>query len=139
MTSSDAARAERPARSKPGFSRALPRYAAVGASGVAVNLVMLWVLFDLIGWPFVLASAGATQIAIVTNYLGNERWTFHHRRVTTVRFLRFELASLTGLAVTVVIASLLVTPLGPAAAQLAGIAVGAGANYGLNYCWTWRR
>ena len=139
MTSSEATRAERPERAKPGFGQGMPRYATVGALGVAVNLVMLWVLFLLCGWPFALASAGATQIAIVTNYLGNELWTFHRRQVSGGRFLRFEVASLTGLTVTVAIASLLFEAFGPAPAQLAGIAVGAGANYGINYWWTWRR
>lgn len=139
MTLADTTRAQRPVRAKPGFGQGIPQYATVGASGVAVNLVMLWALFDLLGWPFALASAIATQIAIVTNYLGNELWTFHRRRVTGGRFLRFEAASLTGLTVTVAIASLLVEALGPAPAQLTGIAVGAGANYGINYWWTWQQ
>lgn len=126
-------------RSKPGLVGAAPRYAIVGASGVLVNLAALWVLHTGLGVPFPLASALATETAILTNYLGNELWTFHHRRLAWARLARFNVTALAGLAGTVAVATAAESLLGPTLGQLAGIAVGAGINYLVNFFWTWAR
>ena len=125
-------------RAKPGLFGGLPRYATVGASGVVINLMVVWVLHTSLGWRFVVASAIATQTAILTNYLGNELWTFHRGRLAWGRLARFELASLTGMVLTVSVAALLVDDVSPVVAQFAGILVGSGVNYALNFFWTWR-
>jgi dolichol-phosphate mannosyltransferase len=111
----------------------------VGGSGVLVNLAVLQLLHVELGWGFTRSSAIATELAIVTNYLGNELWTFHHRRLSVRRLVQFNLAALVALVVTVVLATVVKEFVHPLLAQLAGIAAGAALNFAVNFWWTWRR
>lgn len=128
-----------PWRQKPGLVRASLKYALVGGSGVVVNLVVLHLLHAELGLGFTRSSALATELAIVTNYLGNEFWTFHHRRLSLRRLVQFNLAALFSLVVTVTLATVVKEFVHPLLAQLAGIAAGASLNFGVNFWWTWRR
>ncbi|PSO50537.1 MAG: hypothetical protein BRC31_07410 [Actinobacteria bacterium QS_5_72_10] len=78
--------APRASRVKPSVPAAFGRFATVGASGVGVNLGMLWLLLHgpvalAAEGPFPAASAIATETAILWNYAGNELWTYHLRRL----------------------------------------------------------
>jgi dolichol-phosphate mannosyltransferase len=126
------------ARSKPKLLSAIVRFGAVGALGTLVNLAVLYVLLDVLGLGFTRSSAIATEAAILSNYVGNELWTFHHRKLDWARLARFNLVALAGLAVTVVAATLLKEFLNPYVAQILGIGGGAALNFGLNFGWTWR-
>lgn len=123
---------------KPRAHVAMLRFATVGACGVGVNLAVVTLLHGLAGLRFVLASALATEVAILTNYVGNELWTFHVRRLHTGRLARFHLVALAGGLVTVTVATAANSLLDYRLAQLAGIAVGSGLNFALNFLWTWR-
>jgi dolichol-phosphate mannosyltransferase len=62
----------------------LLRFAAVGVSGLVLNLLVLRLLLDLpIPWPASerdsVAEVIATQLAICWNFVLTERWAFHHR------------------------------------------------------------
>ena len=126
-------------RRKPSVWHALWRYGLVGGTGVLVNLAVLHVLHIELGLGFTRSSAIATETAIITNYLGNELWTFHHRRLSLRRLAKFNVAALAGLITTVAVATIVKEFIHPLAAQVVGIAVGAGLNFGLNFWWTWRR
>lgn len=126
-------------RSKPGMLAAMVRFGAVGAVGTVVNLLALRALYGGLGLGFTRSSALATELAILSNYLGNELWTFHHRKLDLGRLARFNLVALLGLAITVGLATVLKEIINPYLAQLVGIAAGAGANFALNFGWTWRR
>ena len=52
------------------------RFGLVGLSGAAVNTGILWGLVWGLGLPVLLASALATEAAILSNFLLNDRWTF---------------------------------------------------------------
>lgn len=119
------------------------RFGLVGLSGVAVNTCILWALLTLTPLPLVVASMIATEAAIVSNFLLNDRWTFPDRRggpSPLVRLARFNGVALAGLLITVVALALL--------AQLPGLhvlvanvlAVGCATLW--NYCasarWAWR-
>ena len=106
---------------------------------MAVNLAVLWPVYELAGAPFPLASAIATETAIVWNYIGNELWTYHLRRLSWRRLAKFNAAALVALVLTVTVATLATAVLPPLAAQLAGIAVGSGANFAAHFGWIWRR
>jgi dolichol-phosphate mannosyltransferase len=131
--------AEAVARRRPTLWRALWRYGLVGGSGVVVNLAVLHLAHIELGFGFTRSSAAATEAAIVWNYLGNELWTFHHRRLAWRRFVKFNIAALAGLVTTVTLATIVKELIHPLAAQAVGIGAGAALNFGLNFLWTWRR
>lgn len=130
---------QRRPRAKPGMLRASLRYGVVGLLGVGVNLGVLHLLHSVLGLGFTRSSAAATEAAIVANYLGNELWTFHLRRLSLRRLAQFNVAALLALVVTVTLATVVKEFVHPLAAQLAGIAAGAAVNFGINFGWTWRR
>ncbi|MDP8969407.1 MAG: GtrA family protein [Actinomycetota bacterium] len=129
-----------PARDKPHVLAALFKFGVVGTVGTVVNLVILWILHGLLGVPDTPASAVATELAILGNYLGNELWTFHHRRLNLGRAMRFNTVALGGLAITVATFFVLTRFFGLhyLLAQFVGICGGALVNFALNFGWTWR-
>lgn len=113
------------------------RFGVVGALGTAVNIAILHVLHNELGWGFTRSSAIATEIAIVHNYMWNELWTFHIRQLHLGRFVRYQTSSLVALVVTVAVATVVKEAIDPRLAQFVGILCGAGVNYVVNARWTW--
>jgi putative flippase GtrA len=66
---------------------------AVGALGIGVQLTVLWVLVDLWGVVYPLATALAVAAAVVHNFAWHRRWTWSDRRTdgaaATLAFARF--------------------------------------------------
>jgi putative flippase GtrA len=56
------------------------RFAAVGLSGVGVNLLVLHLLAGVLGVPEVLSSALAIEVSVVSNFLLHDAFTFRDRR-----------------------------------------------------------
>lgn len=105
-------------------ARRFVKFAIVGASGVPVTLLANYLLHAVLRLPLPVSTALAVEIAIVTNFIGNNAWTFANaearvRRVpiaedhpiagpmatfllrpTVRRFLKFNAVSLVGLAIT---------------------------------------
>lgn len=129
----------KPLRDKPQLRTALLRFAVVGALGTLVNLAVLELLHGQLGYGFTRSSAAATEVAIIGNYLGNELWTFHYRRLSLRRLLQFNATMLVGAAVQVGSATLLKEFLPYLLAQTLGIGIGAAVNFAFNFGWTWRR
>jgi putative flippase GtrA len=127
-------------RRKPSVKAALPRFAVVGAVGVGINQLVLFALHGVVGLHLLVASALATECAILGNYVGNELFTFHHRRLAWRRAGRFNLVSLGSLVLTVgaLWALQKLTPLHYLVDNLIAIAVGASWNFAVNFGWTWR-
>ena len=77
-------------------------FSAVGAAGFVLQLGMLWLLTSG-GVHYLAATALATELAIVLNFFGHERWTWSDRRAgapavreareTMSRFFRFHLTN----------------------------------------------
>ena len=131
--------AEAPGRLKPKLLVALFRFGVVGAIGTVVNLVVLELLHGQIGMGFTRSSALATEVAIIGNYLGNELWTFHHRKISLRRLVQFNITMLIGAAVQVAAATILKEYMPYLLAQALGIAIGSGLNFAFNFGVTWRR
>jgi putative flippase GtrA len=127
------------ARPRRAARAALWRFGVVGGIGTVVNLAVLHLLHVLGEVPFPLASALATEIAILSNYVGNELWTFHLRRLSLRRLAKFNAGALASLLVTVTVATVANDVVHPLLAQLTGIGVGSGLNFALNFGWVWRR
>jgi dolichol-phosphate mannosyltransferase len=111
----------------------------VGGSGAIVNTCALFLLYQLIGLPLVVASALSVELAITNNYAWNDRWTFGRRRRSLARFLKFNVVSLAGLLLTTATAWLLVQQGGVnyLFANLAGIGLATMCNFVANVKWTW--
>jgi len=119
------------------------RFGLVGATGVAVNSGMLWLLKEGAGLPLAAASALAIETALWNNFLLNDAWTFHkesHRRPWWTRALAFHLTAATAAVLNLGLLLLLVVwpGLNYLVANLIAIGAAASVNYGLNALWTWR-
>ncbi len=116
------------------------KFACVGCIGIAVNTVVLYILSRWLGLPLAASSAIAVELAIISNYFINDRWTFARRAISVRRFAKFNVASLSGLSVNVATVWLL-TRLGIyfIAANLVGIPLGFASNYALSSAWVWGR
>ncbi|CAN5857788.1 MAG: GtrA family protein [Euzebyales bacterium] len=126
-------------RAKPHVVPAFLRFGVVGAVGTLVNLGVLHLLHTELGLGFTRSSAIATEAAILSNYLGNELFTFHLRELSWRRVLQYNAAALVSLGVTVAVATAAKEVVHPLLAQLAGIAAGSSLNFLANFGWIWRR
>lgn len=122
------------------------RFSLVGGSGFLVNNAILLGLVEGLRVPPVAAAVVATESAIVSNFLLNDRWTFSDMRRGTGRsWLRrltsYNLLTLGGLVLSVGVLALLHGLAGVhyVLANVVGIAAGTLWNYGSNHQWTWRR
>jgi putative flippase GtrA len=115
----------------------LLRFGVVGGLGTAVNVLILHLLHNELGWGFTRSSAIATELAIIHNYVWNELWTFHLRQLSPRRLVQYNLSSLLGFGITVAVATVVKEVTDPRLAQLIGILCGAGINYLVNARWTW--
>ena len=113
-------------------------FALVGGAGTVVNTAALYLLHARLHLPLIAASMIAVELAVVGNYLLNDRWTFRGYPSSVRRFAKFNASSLGGLAMNVVILSTL-TNLGVhfLVANLVGIAAGFAVNFALSASWVW--
>ena len=124
-------------------SKIFLKFCIVGASGVLVNLGIFTALLGL-GVNKYVASPIAIECSIITNFLGNNYWTFRRRSLDGgihVRGLRFNAVSIVALAIsygTFVILSRVFPAVAPQVHQLIGIVPATLVNYFLNSYWTFR-
>lgn len=119
------------------------RFGVVGLSGVVVNSLILWALVQHVGLGVAVASALATEVAIITNFLLNDHWTFgpgQRAHSFAQRLLRYNGVCLGGLVITAVVllalTTLLALPL--LLANFVAVLCAMAWNYSLNSRWTWR-
>jgi dolichol-phosphate mannosyltransferase len=120
------------------------RFLIVGLLGTLVNLAVLWLLVEA-GLPQLLASALATEAAIISNFIWNDRWTFganltHHRISLPVRFARFQGVTIVTALLTLGLFALFnrVAHLPYLLAQFVAIGITTIANYMINSRFTWQ-
>jgi dolichol-phosphate mannosyltransferase len=123
--------------------RRFGKFGIVGATGVVVNTGVLWLLTHGLGLYYLFASPVAIEIAMVTNYLLNNNWTFLDRRASFVAWpgvARYHAVSFGGMLINIGILHALVTwtntPVVPA--NLIGIGVATIWNFILSIGWTFR-
>ena len=116
------------------------RFCVVGGTGTAINTAVLYLLSRRLGLPLPVSSAIAVEIAILSNYMLNDRFTFGARRPSVRRLAKFNITSLAGLGVNVMIVWLLARHgVYFLAANFVGIAVAVVVNYTFSVAWVWRR
>jgi putative flippase GtrA len=128
----------------PGVARRFSKFGVVGASGLGVNLTLFWLLMTVLDWHYLAASAASIEVALCSNYVLNNNWTFVDRRTKRFSFsglARYHAVSLGGMAINLTVLYIFADRFGvhPMIANLAGIAVATFWNFSLNLCWTWRR
>ncbi|MBF2001112.1 MAG: glycosyltransferase [Synechococcales cyanobacterium M58_A2018_015] len=125
------------------------RFGIVGLSGVFVDMAMLYVLSDpaMLGWGLTRSKIIASELAIINNFLWNDRWTFGdianqqkgwQKRLK--RLLKFNLICLGGLVLNVLLLNLLFNIFGfnRYLANLIAIAAVTLWNFWLNLKLSWR-
>lgn len=118
------------------------RFGLVGLSGVLVNSAVLWALAVGLGLPTILASLLATEAAIITNFLLNDRWTFGaagYSHSLGRRLLRYHGVAAGGMAISLgVLAALTAhTALPLLLANLCAIGAATVWNYTVSARWAW--
>jgi putative flippase GtrA len=106
---------------------------------VAVNLVMLHVLYGIAHLPILVASGLAVESAVIHNYLLNDHWTYRQSRPSLGRFVRFNLSTLVTLLMNVIVVwGLVSSGFDYLWANLVGIGCGGALNFGASSAWVWR-
>lgn len=105
----------------------LMRFAAVGASGYVVNLVVFAACVHLLSIDYRISSVIAFLVAVVNNFWLNRQWTFDARHQHAVRQgARFFAVSLLAFVFTYVVLIGLVDGLGVSKVPAQAVAVVAG-------------
>jgi putative flippase GtrA len=120
------------------MSSGIGKFVIAGGSGAVLNTAVLYLLHGWLHVPLAAASIVAVELAVVNNYLINNRWTFPGHSSSLRRFARFNASSLVGLAFNVIFL-LTLTDLGVhfVVANLVGIAAGFAVNFTLSFNWVW--
>jgi dolichol-phosphate mannosyltransferase len=88
------------------------KFITVGLSGLVIDMLVLYLLSDVstLALPLTRSKIMAAEVAIINNFLWNDRWTFGdlarsqpHKRQMLKRFLKFNTICLTGLILNVLI------------------------------------
>ena len=125
-----------------------PRFAAVGLTGVAVDMSLLFLLSDprALGWGLTGSKVLAAEAAMVNNFVWNDSWTFRDvaqklggGRARLKRFVRFNLICAMGLALSVLALRLQVDVLGMDRYIANGVAIAlvTAWNFWMNKAFSW--
>ena len=123
------------------FAKHAIKYYSVGASGVLVNLGILYALTDLAGYWYIASQVIAISVSISSNFLFNRFWTFSgsiEDQRNSVMYFKFLVVSLIGMGIQLGITFVLVENIALYYMYAAGIGIViAGAiNYVVNRRWT---
>lgn len=121
----------------------LLKFAAVGISGIAVNMGFLWVFTEFAGLNYKISSPFAVELSIIWNFFLNNYWTFIGTKNKSGFFKRigkFHLTAMLGFAINYFILVLLTEKFAVhyLISNLIGIFIAFFWNYFINVKWTWR-
>jgi dolichol-phosphate mannosyltransferase len=125
------------------------RFAAVGLSGVVVDMGIFFLLSDHhgLGWGLTRSKLVASEAAIVNNFLWNDVWTFQDVARSQAsasaklgRFAKFQAICLAGIAISIALLNFQFNVLGINRYIANGVAIGAVTvwNFWLNLKFGWR-
>lgn len=123
------------------------RFGLVGFSGVFVNMGVLYLLRDILNWELTRSLIVAGELAIISNFLWNDLWTFGDiskrqpgSRQQLKRLLKFNTICLMGLILNVLLVNLLFNVFGmnEYLANLIAIAAVTLWNFWINMKLSWR-
>lgn len=120
------------------------KFILVGASGVVVNMGLLYIFRRIFCISLYFSGFMAIEISIITNFILNDIWTWQdkHSRSFWGRFWRYNF--LTGITafglnypVLLVLTNVMYLPY--MWSNLIGIALASAGNFVLNHFWTYRK
>jgi len=121
------------------------KFCLVGGSGTLLNISLLWLLTELAGLPYLVSAVIGIETSIITNYILHTFITFADRRSTSMnilfrRLLKYNLASLGGLALNMVTLWLLTEKAGLyyLLSHVCGVALSTLWRYFFSSRWAWR-
>lgn len=122
----------------------LIKFGIVGASGVLVNMGLLYFLTEEVGLYYLLSAVLAVESSIISNFALNELWTFVEKGKEGIkhvfkRFFKFNGIAVAGMGVNVAVLAALTEFAGVyyLLSNLVAIAAVFGWNYLANIRWTW--
>ena len=123
------------------FARHAFKYYLVGASGIIVNLGILYALTEYAGLWYLLSSSIAIYISITTNFFFNKTWTFRDstkKQRAALMYVKFIGVSLVGMGIQLGFNYLFVEKLSLyyILAALISIGIASSVNFVLNRQWT---
>jgi len=115
-------------------------YTVIGGSGVLLDLALFAVLFNVAGLDEQAANLLGTSAGITNNFVWNSLFTFRRTDRPLVRFARFYLVGLSGLALTAALLWLLSDVLGIDAnlVKLVSLPLVLALQFWLNKKWSFR-
>ncbi len=122
-------------------SRRVLAWLVLGVSAALVELGLLRVLVELVGWALPVATAVAAECLILAKFAIADRWVFNHPWPAWDRLLRYHGASAGALVVYWIVinglAALVSTP------YVVGFVLGTGAAFAwsflTNFLWVWAK
>jgi putative flippase GtrA len=81
------------------WSRRVAGWILVGTTGSLVELVVLRLLVEVVGWPLPISTAVAAELLILAKFLITDRWVFGYAWPAVDRLLRYHGASAGALVV----------------------------------------
>ncbi len=123
------------------------KFGVVGFSGVFVDLGVFWMLSNGLGLAAVTATILSAEVAVLNNFIWNDRWTFGDRsiqqpgrRSMVRRFLKFNVLCLVGIVLQGTLVGLMSRVAGVPAigAKLLAIALVMLWNFWINLKLSWR-
>ena len=119
----------------------LAQFAAVGASGYVVNLVVYTLLLREGGLHYVVCAIGSFLVAVTNNYTWNRLWTFRRQRGHIGwQGFRFLVVAVFALVANVsILAGLVWLDVGKIVAQAIAIVLVTPVNFVGNKLWSFRR
>jgi dolichol-phosphate mannosyltransferase len=119
------------------------KFAVVGTSGVGVNTFFLWFFTAVAGIDYRISSPMAVELAVLSNFLLNNYWTFRDaadRSHVLVRMFRFHVTAAGGFVVnyTFLVGLTELAGIYYLVSNLVGILAGFLWNYVVNVKWTWK-
>ncbi len=133
------------------FKRRFMRFGTVGASGVVVNLVVLYLcqeyLFSFIassGMRLNASLAMSILLSTINNFYWNRAWTWHDRQQRPdkhllLHFGQYAFAVWIGIAVQFILTKLLVVHVHYLIANASAIVIASVFNFVVNNYWTFRQ
>ena len=123
------------------FAKQAAKYYAVGASGVIVNLGLLFYLTEYVGLWYFLSYTLAISASITSNFILNKFWTFRdsiNSQRTIVMYVKFVSVSIVGMAIQLGTVYLLVESLAVyyMLAALVSISIAGVINFMIHRRWT---
>jgi putative flippase GtrA len=123
------------------------RFGIVGASGIVVDMAVLFILSDpkMLALNLSLGKALAAEVAVINNFIWNETWTFGDVSVSKKfgarlkRLVKFNLICLAGIGLSILLLNLQVRFLvmNVYLANLIAIVIASVWNFGMNLKFGW--